>query len=137
MVSKMGRQSALWPVEPRASIRRATVSDHLVPAFFEWEGMTRNPVSTNSEDAFAMTCGRLETVVAWCWTRSCPAALEERCVQHCGSPAGHLLHHRQPPSLEALRMQLKSTFSNSHISLSPVCEQAYSLFIMNRLFKTT
>ena len=34
-------------------------------------------------------------------------------------------------------MQLKSTFYNSHNSLSPVCEQAYTLFIMNRLFKTT
>ena len=34
-------------------------------------------------------------------------------------------------------MQLKSTFYNSRNSLSPVCEQAYSLFIMNRLFKTT
>ena len=34
MVSKMGRQSASWPVEPWASICRATVSDHLEPTFF-------------------------------------------------------------------------------------------------------
>ncbi|XP_026984079.1 phenylalanine--tRNA ligase, mitochondrial isoform X3 [Sagmatias obliquidens] len=42
----------------------------------------------NREDVFEMMRGKPETDMEWSWTRSCPAALEERCVQRCGSPLG-------------------------------------------------
>lgn len=57
-------------------------------SFFKWEEMTRNPVFTSREDVFEMMRGKPETDMEWSWTRSCPAALEERCVQRCGSPLG-------------------------------------------------
>ena len=57
-------------------------------SFFKWEEMTRNPVFTSREGVFEMMRGKPETDMEWSWTRSCPAALEERCVQRCGSPPG-------------------------------------------------